>query len=257
MKRVHNFSRPMFIWIAVFTLLTASCMAGSGYFGLLTLFGKFAEIFDPASGMADMQRFMQQADILKGRYLFFGLPFLFVFFLFWGLSLWLILRRRLGKDLLPEHRADTPGKAEIKKPGAPLEKIVYRVDRNKEKRLYAHLLGVFQREGRLVDFLNEDLEGYEDAQVGAAVRNIHGNCRKALDRLVKLKAVADHNEGEEIAVKEGFDPAAIRLVGNVKGEPPFKGIIRHRGWRIETLNIPDLSGDEYAGILEPAEVEIL
>ncbi len=257
MKRVHRFSRPMFIWIAVFTLVMASCMAISGYYGLLTLSGKLGEIFDPANGMADVKRFMAQVDILKGRFFLFGLPFLYVLFLFWGLSLWLILRRCPGKDIIPVHPADTPGKAEMKKAEAPLEKIVYRVDKNKEKRLYAHLLNVFQREGRWVDFLYEDLEGYEDAQVGAAVRNIHANCRKALNRLVSLKPVADSAEGDEIVVKEGFDPGAIRLVGNVKGEPPFKGIIRHRGWRIEALNIPDLSGDEYAGILEPAEIEIL
>src|SRR5207253_6846543 len=33
------------------------------------------------------------------------------------------------------------------------------------------LLAILQREGRLLDFLQEDVDGYADAQIGAAVRD--------------------------------------------------------------------------------------
>ncbi len=119
------------------------------------------------------------------------------------------------------------------------------------------LLVLLQREGRLVDFLQEDLDAYSDAQIGAAVRSIHQGCRKALLEHLSLKPVIAEPEGQEVTVPEGFDPAAIRLTGHVVGSPPFKGILRHRGWRASRLELPERTPGQDPAIIAPAEVEIL
>jgi hypothetical protein len=107
-----------------------------------------------------------------------------------------------------------------------------------------------------VDFLQEDLDMYDDEQIGAAVRNIHSSCRKIINKSLPLKPILDGNEGEEITVETGFDPDAIKLTGRVTGEPPFKGIIRHKGWRTKKLELPELSATKDPTIVSPGEVEI-
>jgi hypothetical protein len=119
------------------------------------------------------------------------------------------------------------------------------------------LLSLLQREGRLVDFLEEDLQAYDDAQIGAAVRSIQETCKKSLNKYLDPKAVIDQDEGEEITVTAGFDPGAVKLTGNVSGQPPFKGILQHRGWKAGRFDLPALSGTANAAIISPAEVEIL
>lgn len=119
------------------------------------------------------------------------------------------------------------------------------------------LLALLQRDGRLVDFLSEDIAPYQDAQIGAAVRELHASCRKALEQYVTLEPVIDGEEDRPVTVQEGFDPAAVKLVGNVTGRPPLRGLLRHRGWRVARINLPSLppqgSGRE---VVAPAEVEI-
>ena len=117
-------------------------------------------------------------------------------------------------------------------------------------------MSLLQREGRLVDFLQEDLQAYEDAQIGAAVRSIQENCQKTLHRYVDPRAIIDREEGEEVSVPEGFDPSVIKLSGKVSGNPPFKGILQHRGWRAGERNLPTLSGTLDPDVISPAEVEI-
>ena len=129
--------------------------------------------------------------------------------------------------------------------------------REREDRLKSlHLLSLLQREGRLADFLEENLEGYDDGQIGAAVRDIHGRCKKILHEHLSLEAVIDGVEGEEVTVPAGFDPDAVKLTGNVSGRPPFKGILQHRGWRVVRLELPAVTGDRNPDIIAPAEVEI-
>ncbi len=118
----------------------------------------------------------------------------------------------------------------------------------------AALVGIFQREGRLIDFLNENLDSYDDAQIGAAVRTIHRGLKTALFDLVELAPVIQAKEGTEIVVEEGFNPKEIRLIGNVKGKPPFKGVLRHHGWRLIRFKLPKPKKDD---VIAPAEVEIL
>lgn len=125
------------------------------------------------------------------------------------------------------------------------------------ERLYLHLLTVFQREGRLLDFFSEELGHYTDEQIGAAARAVHEGCRKALEKHLAPTALIDTEEGERYTVEPGFDPAKIKLTGNVTGEPPFNGIVRHRGWQADRIRIPKLAGDWDARIITPAEIEII
>ncbi len=120
----------------------------------------------------------------------------------------------------------------------------------------AQILGLLQREGRLIDFLQEDIEPYDDAQIGAAVREVHRGCRNALKEVFGIEPVINAQEGTEVEIDEDFDPAQIKLVGNVKGNPPFKGIIKHTGWKFSEVRLPKWTGKTSKNILAPAEVEI-
>ena len=122
------------------------------------------------------------------------------------------------------------------------------------------LLTLMQREGRLIDFILEDVQQYppeQNAQIGAAVRDIHKGCQKVLkEHLVLEPVMGSAREGETVEVPAGFDPANIRLVGNVTGSPPFKGALQHHGWRVKEIKLaaPTEGQDEF--VLQPAEVEI-
>jgi hypothetical protein len=117
-------------------------------------------------------------------------------------------------------------------------------------------LTLLQREGRLVDFLTEDIQAYDDAQVGAAVREIHRQCQQALREHLELEPVLTQEEGSAIEVPAGFDPSAIRLTGNLTGQPPFHGTLIHRGWRAKTIKLAAPTEGQDELILHPAEVEL-
>jgi hypothetical protein len=119
------------------------------------------------------------------------------------------------------------------------------------------MLALLQRDGRLIDFLAENISAYPDAQLGAAVRTIHETCRQALARYVKLEPILDSAEDQPVTVQAGFDPAAIKLIGNVAGEPPLRGMLRHKGWRVKEVNLPPLPESAGRMIVAPAEVELL
>lgn len=119
------------------------------------------------------------------------------------------------------------------------------------------MLAVLQREGRLIDFLEEDLTQYDDAQIGAAVRNIHQGCKQAISEYIALNPIFEDEEGSQVTVSPGFDSKAIRLTGNVVGDPPFRGTLRHRGWRVERVQLPLPTTEQKKDwVLAPAEVEV-
>ena len=68
------------------------------------------------------------------------------------------------------------------------------------------VLAVLQRDGRLVDFLMENLDGYSDDQVGAAVRDIHRGCRKALQEYVGLEPVIAQEDESRVTVRARIRP---------------------------------------------------
>jgi hypothetical protein len=118
------------------------------------------------------------------------------------------------------------------------------------------LLALLQREGRLVDFLREPLDGFSDADIGAAARDVHRGCRKVLDQHLSLEPVMPGEEEAKVAVPKGFDPAEIRLIGEAKGEPPFRGTLRHHGWRVVDARLPILADGVDRRVIAPAEVEL-
>lgn len=118
------------------------------------------------------------------------------------------------------------------------------------------VLAVLQSEGRLLDFLSEDIEGYGDADIGAAVRDVHKGLRRALADHFPVKPLRTEEEESNITVPSGFDPAAVRLTGNVVGAPPFNGKLKHRGWKVENVRLPRLPDGDAAKIIAPAEVEV-
>jgi len=118
------------------------------------------------------------------------------------------------------------------------------------------MLALLQRDGRLIDFVMEDLGAYGDAQIGAAVRDVHAGCRGVLTRYVMLEPILSGKEGERTSVSQDVDPAAVRLVGNVTGRPPFPGTLLHRGWRATKMELPPLGAPAGRRIVAPAEVEV-
>ncbi|MBM4279946.1 MAG: DUF2760 domain-containing protein [Deltaproteobacteria bacterium] len=135
-----------------------------------------------------------------------------------------------------------------------VEKVVEKTRPPEEGAL--HLLSILQRDGRLLDFLGEELTGLKDAEIGAAVRLVHQGCKKALATYVVLKPVHTEPEGTVIVVDKGFDAHALRLAGNVKGEPPYKGTLAHAGWRAVEVKLPERPAFVDARVIAPAEVEV-
>jgi hypothetical protein len=118
------------------------------------------------------------------------------------------------------------------------------------------LLGLLQRESRLLDFLMENLSNYDDQQIGASVRDIQAKAQGVLKKHISLEPVLGQEEGSSVTVPAGFDPAAIRLVGNVSGQPPFSGTLQHAGWKVKTVTLPKPPEGQDEFILMPAEVEL-
>lgn len=119
------------------------------------------------------------------------------------------------------------------------------------------LLEMLQREARLLDFIQENIDGYSDEQVGGAVREVHRACRSVLQRAFGIVPAVDEAEGARITVADAVPAARIRLVGNVSAMRPVTGTLVHAGWRAQRCELPHWSGSaEAAQILAPAEVEV-
>jgi hypothetical protein len=118
------------------------------------------------------------------------------------------------------------------------------------------ILGILQRDARLIDFLMEDISPYSDDQIGAAARNLHDQSRDSLQRYLHLSPVVDGVEGTFTKLDTN-DPATVKLLGNVpaKGKAPG-GLLRHKGWRADKIDLPPLIASQNTAIVAPAEVEI-
>ena len=118
------------------------------------------------------------------------------------------------------------------------------------------LLALLQRDARLIDFVQEDLAGHADADIGVAARLVHEGCRKVLREHFTLAAVRSEAEGSRVTLDAGFDAAAVRLTGNVVGQAPFHGTLSHRGWRATEVRLPKTAAGHAADVLAQAEVEL-
>ena len=118
------------------------------------------------------------------------------------------------------------------------------------------LLALLQREGRFIDFVQEDVSGASDAEIGAAARVVHDGCARALKEHLELSAVRSEDEETRVTVDVGFASTGVRVTGNVRGEPPFTGTLRHRGWRAQNVRLPQIAEGHDISVLAPAEVEL-
>ncbi len=159
-----------------------------------------------------------------------------------------VLRLRSGA-------APTPAAAPVAAPApAPAPAPVVIKEATPEAAL--QLLGLLQRDARFIDFVEEDIAKYADADIGAAARLVHEGCRATLREHFTIRPVRDEAEGSRVTINEGFDATAIRLTGNVVGKAPFSGSISHRGWRVSEVRLPKLTPSHDATVLAPAEVEL-
>jgi hypothetical protein len=117
-------------------------------------------------------------------------------------------------------------------------------------------LGLLQREGRLIDFLQEDIAGASDADLGAASRVVHAGCKKVLTQYLALAPVVTDSEGASITVPQGFDASRFRLTGNVTGQGPWQGSLKHHGWACTKIDLPTVPTTVDVKVIAPAEVEL-
>jgi hypothetical protein len=152
--------------------------------------------------------------------------------------------------LSPDLRSDLGVilKSEIPKPPPPKPEI-----RAEDGAL--QLLGILQRDARLLDFFMEDISPYSDDQVGAAARDIHSNTREVLIRHFAPVPVIDAVEGTSVRPDNG--PNTAKFIGNVPATgKPTGGILRHKGWRAGNANLPKLNNWQDLAVLAPAEIEV-
>jgi len=118
------------------------------------------------------------------------------------------------------------------------------------------VLSLLQREGRLVDFLQENVASFSDAEVGAAARVVHAGCKKVLVEYFTVEPILKEAEGASVILPAGFDAGRIRITGNVAGQPPFRGALKHHGWVASAVRLPSVSENLDPRVLAPAEVEL-
>jgi hypothetical protein len=145
----------------------------------------------------------------------------------------------------------------LKNPKA-FEQKTKKIEEKKPKPSYDHLrlLAMMQNNARFIDFIKEDISSYSDQEVGAVARDIHKECSKLLEDVVGIRVLSKDEEGSTLTIASHFDPQEISLIGNVKGSGPYKGILRHPGWKASKLSLPEGSQDLRKEILQASEVEI-
>ena len=251
MESIKPYSRQSFLIIMFIMGLLFTITAAAFYIGIDHVFSNMAVSGKINANLKPMLDKINNFASLQQNLRTFFVPISAAIFFTAGLVLWLILRTLPAKVL--------SGKEDSREKKGALEGGIAMDPEKKEnndRRYFLHLLSVFQREGRLLDFFSENLDDYEDAQIGAAVRSIHESCNAAMKKYLKLLSVIDKNEGDDVIVEPGFNPNTIKLTGNVVGAPPFKGILRHRGWKAAKSDLPVLSDNKDSTVIAPAEVEI-
>ena len=119
-----------------------------------------------------------------------------------------------------------------------------------------HLLAILQREARLMDYLEESLDGYDDASVGAVSRKVHDDCRRTIEKYFSVSPIMTETENSQVTVPAGFDANRIKISGNAVGEPPYTGTLQHKGWAAVSKGLPQRGKSHDASVIFPAEVEV-
>ncbi|ROS01213.1 uncharacterized protein DUF2760 [Sinobacterium caligoides] len=118
------------------------------------------------------------------------------------------------------------------------------------------VLALLQSEGRLIDFLQEDIAAYGDDDIGAAVRDIHAGCRGVLDKHFALERIMSEEEGCMVSVAADFDPSRIELQGEIKSGASLSGALLHGGWLASKVELPTVAEGADEKVVAPAQVEV-
>jgi hypothetical protein len=179
-----------------------------------------------------------------------GLFFLQVLFL---LLVMFSLRRRVPPEARRAQPEPTAARVEPAVPAVKTETVVVK---EAVPDAALQLLGLLQKEARFIDFIKENVAGYSDADIGGVARVVHKGCLKVMQQYFDLEPVRQETEGQRITLAKGFDPAAVRLTGNIVGEAPFTGTLVHRGWRVTGVKLPKINPGHESAIVAAAEVEL-
>ena len=163
------------------------------------------------------------------------------------------VRVEVPVEKIVEVRVEVPVEKRVE---VPVEKLVEKTVEIPTDTAALQLLGLMQREARFVDFIQEEVAPYTDAEIGAAARVVHEGCRKVLREHFAVQPVRSEAEGSRITLQAGFDAAAVRLTGNGVGQAPFTGTLGHRGWQVTQVKLPQLTDTQAAKIIAQAEVEL-
>src|ERR1043165_4490774 len=80
------------------------------------------------------------------------------------------------------------------------------------------LLGILQRDARVLDFFMEDIGPYSDEQIGSAARDVHTKTSQILVRYFAPQPVIDAVEGSAVNAPTGdvvSGAALVKFIGNV------------------------------------------
>jgi len=247
------YSKRSFGIITIFVLLISFCINMGLYFGTEWFFLNFSNDLKSELAAENISWVVKNLELISNHFYLWVVPAVTGILLICGWVFWLILKSSLSKSFneIQDRLDQMPSKGKSKK-----DFVDQKIEQDRKRRLFLYSLSVLQRDGRLLDFFDEDLSLYEDEQIGAAVRSIQEDCKKTIKKYIDPKPVVDNEEGETIRIEPGFDIDSIKLVGNVSGEPPFEGVLRHRGWKAGKKEIPKLSDIRDTAIIIPAEVEI-
>ena len=247
------YERRSFFVIAVYMLFLSAVLCGGTYY----LINWFLSVFSMDSGkellLENIPVWAGQLDLISQNFYVWVVPGIMGGCLFLGGVGWLLLKIFMSSAF---NQMNVQPAVKPEKKATQKDFIDHWIEQERKRRLFLHTLSILQREGRLLDFFEEDLSLYEDEQIGAAVRSIQEDCKRAVKKYIDPKPVIDSKEGETVTIEPGFDMDSVSLVGNVTGEPPFEGILRHRGWRAGKKEIPSLLDIQDSSIMTPAEVEI-
>ena len=114
------------------------------------------------------------------------------------------------------------------------------------------LLATLQREARFVDLVQESLDQYTDAQIGAAARDVLRDTKKCLNQMLAIEPLSQEGEGVRVQLPAHPSPVQWKLVGEAKQS----GTIVHSGWKATKISMPIWTGAaDDQSIIAPVEVE--
>jgi len=253
LEDLKKYSKKSFWIIAIFMLFMTAFVNIGIYQVINWLKVEFHGDAENDILIKNISNFMEHLQLIFNHFYTWVVPAVLCLFLLVGYIIWMILRSSTAKVFLESQVSSQGNKLKNK---SKKDFVDQRIEQERKRRLFLHSLSVLQRDGKLLDFFDEDLSLYDDEQIGAAVRSVQEDCKKAIKKYINLKPVMDSEEGEKVRVEPEFDIDSIKLIGRVSGEPPFEGILKHRGWKAGKKEIPKLSDIQDSTIISPAEIEI-